>query len=330
MRHQVAKPTGGHRAARRVLRSVTAAALGAALVGGTASTAGADLLNPTPVGRSAASAVPVMARTVSAQALAEVTCRVAEAFSRTGDGSLYRLVDSAPATTTADTMSEVGRVGSGWTGKTFAWVAAGGDGVVYALTWRGELKWFRYNAVSSGWMSGSGRTIGTGFAPRSKIINIALGGDGSFYVVRANRQLAIYRHTGRLSGSRSWATSRGWTIGTGWTSNEIIIPNGDGTVYRQYAGKLYWYRHSDPTSGPVTWARRKTIGSGWKFYDVLSAGGGVLYATQGGSGAVLVYRHGDPVGGGSAWTTSRGVRKTTVRPNSYGIAVDPIACSLSS
>ena len=98
-------------------------------------------------------------------------------------------------------------------------------------------------------MAGSGRTIGTGFIPRSKIINISLGGDGSFYVVRANRQLALYRHTGRLPGSGSWATSSGWTIGSGWTSNEIIIPNGDGTVYRQYAGRLYWYRHSDPASG---------------------------------------------------------------------------------
>ncbi len=311
------------------VRMAAAAALAAGLLAAVPTSAQADLRNPRPVGKAPSAAPPTMSRTVSAQAIASVTCDQAEAFSRTAGGALYRLVDSNPAGAAADTMKEQGQVGSGWSGGAFAWMASGGDGVLYGLLWNGDLRWYRYNSGSKGWMNGSGTKIGSGFTPRSKIINIALSGDGSFYVVRANRQLAIYRHTGRLSGTATWANGAGWTIGSGWTANEILSPNGDGTIYRQYAGRLYWYRHTDPASGRVTWSGRKTIGSGWRFYDVLSAGGGVLYATQGSSGDVLVYRHGDPVGGSNAWAASRGVHKGVVRPDSYGIALDPAACRLS-
>lgn len=332
----------GSRLGTGLLRPMAAVALAAALVvttpgaveaasGAAAAGAGTDVA-PTPVGRATSSGSSAPSggspRTVRAQVVVNVTCRAAEAFSRTGDGALYRLVDSAPSSNTADTMTESSQVGSGWSGSSMAWTVAGGDGVLYALTWNGDLKWYRYNTGTSGWMTGSGRTIGTGFTPRSKVLNIALGGDGYFYLVRANGQLVVFRHTGRLTGAASWANRGGWVIGSGWTGDELLIPNGGGVLYRQHAGTLYWYKHTDPGAGPVTWSRRRTIGSGWRFYDVLSAGAGVLYATVGVSGDVMVFRHGDPAGGGSSWATSRGVRKATVRPNSYGVAVDPIACSV--
>lgn len=315
----------GPKRPRRRRQALVVAALCGGLLATTPGAARAETTDPAPAGRAASQGAPVIPAAVAAQATVSVTCQAAEAFSRVGSGALYRMVDSAPASGNANTMTGEKQVGSGWKTSAFAWIAAGGDGVVYALTWSGQLKWYRYTGTR--WATGSGRTVGTGFVPRKRIINIALGANGNFYVVRKNRQLAIYRHSGRLTGQPTWGSSRGSTIGTGWTANEILIPNGDGTLYRQYAGKLYWYRHT--TSGRVRWARPKVIGTGWKFYDVLPAGAGVLYTTQSGSGAVTVYRHADPVGGSAGWAASRGVRKGTVRADSYGIAVDPGACTIS-
>jgi hypothetical protein len=250
-------------------------------------------------------------------------------FSRTGAGALYALQDDAVLTGNGS-LKEVGQAGRGWTGSAFAWTGTGGDGVVYALTWSGVLKWFRYDVTRKAWLSGSGRTIGSGLVPRTKIANISLGGDGDLYVVRTNGQLALYRHTGRLAGTASWATRGGSVIGTGWTGREIIVPNGDGTIYVQQGGKLYWMRHSDPASGPVTWSDKRLVGSGWRFYDLLPAGAGVIYATQGGTGDVVVYRHGDPLGGANVWASSTGLPKYTARPDSFGIVIDPLACTVDS
>lgn len=317
-----------HPTARRRLRLVAAAALTVGLAVSGQATAQATVTPPPPVsstsGRTAAHTYAV-----TTQALAAVTCRAAEGFTRSEHGNLYRLLDSAPVGA-ANTMRELGQVGGGWTGSAFAWVGAGGDGVLYALTWAGELKWYRYNSTTSTWVTGSGAVIGRGFTPRTKMINVAYGGDGRFYFVKLDGKLVNFRHTGRLTGAATWVNPGGWSIGTGWTGNEIIVANGDGTLYRQYQSVLYWYRHSDPAAGAVTWKARKVIGSGWNFYDVLPAGAGVLYATKGGTNSkVMVYRHGDPVGGSNAWASATGVVKMSPRPDSFGIAVDPLACSLA-
>lgn len=106
--------------------SVEAAAEAASAVP-SAAAAGVELA-PTPVGRATSSGSPVAGRTVRAQVVVNVSCRAAEAFSRTGDGALYRLVDSAPSSNTADTMTETSQVGSGWSGSSMAWTASGGTG----------------------------------------------------------------------------------------------------------------------------------------------------------------------------------------------------------
>ncbi|MBK6870988.1 MAG: hypothetical protein IPJ14_13730 [Kineosporiaceae bacterium] len=317
------------RALGMAVATAAAAAVALATAGSAGATPGPDATNRTgrtSIGSVGASGVPRLS-TVTAQALPSVTCRAAEGFSRITSGPLFRLSDSAPLGG-ANTMTELAQVGNGWTGSNFAWTAAGGDGAFYGLTWAGELKWYRYNAGTSSWRTGAGSIVGKGFIPKKKIINISLGGDGKFYVVFATGDLYLFQHTGRLTGAATWASAAGWKIGSGWTGSEIIIPNGDGTVYRQYQGVLYWYRHSDPALGAVTWQRKTAIGSGWKFYDVLSAGAGVLYATEGGTGQVRVYRHADPVGGTGVWATSQGVLKLTARPDSFGIGIDPLACSI--
>jgi hypothetical protein len=315
-----------HRTARRAVRALLAAGLTAALTAIAPGAARADLKPPTPVGRHQVRSTPTLPATVSAQATAAVTCTAANGFSRVSSGQLYRLLDTDPLGG-AGTMTEQAQVGSGFTGSKYAWIGSGGDGVLYALTWSGALLWYRYDVNNTRWIQGRAKVIGTGFTPRTKIINIAVGGDGWFYVVRADGRLVLYRHLGRLTGAARWADPRGLTFGRGWTANEILAPNGDGTLYRQYKGYLYWYRHTDPAHGRVTWSRGRRIGRGWKFYDLLPAGGGVLYATEGGSGVVKVYRHGDPVGGSGVWSQVHGVTKMTARPDSFGITIDPMACS---
>ena len=57
-------------------------------------------------------------------------------------------------------------------------------------------------------------------------------------------------------------------------------------------------------------------------------GGGVLYATQGQTGQVLLYQHADPSGGTAVWNTARGVPKMVADARSFGITVDPNACSM--
>jgi hypothetical protein len=118
-------------------------------------------------------------------------------------------------------------------------------------------------------------------------------------------------------------------MGTGWTGNELLAPQGDGTIYAQVSGNLYWFHHSDPTARVVTWVnggRGAKIGNGWRFYDLLALGAGVLLATASPSGEVTLFQHADPRGGGPGWPVA-GLKKYLARSDSYGIAVGPATCS---
>jgi hypothetical protein len=255
------------------------------------------------------------------------TCGTAQGFSRLSGGALYRVEDKQVLTGT-NTLAELRTVGSGW--GSFAWTGAGGDGVVYALTTAGKLLWYRFDAATSSWVKGSGAVVGTGFTPGSKVVNIAVGANGWLYTVRADGRLALYQHTGRLTGAPSWVNGTGYVVGSGWTSNEILAPQGDGTIYRQVNGNLYWFRHSDPTAGPVTWSnggRPVLIGSGWRFYDLLALGAGVLLATSSPSGQVSLFQHRDPQAGGQGWAVT-GLKKYVARSDSYGVTLGPDTCTL--
>lgn len=271
-----------------------------------------------------AAAVGTSAATGTSKAV--VTCEPLEGFTRLSGGSLYRVRDPQVLTGT-NTMVESGLVGAGWGG--FAWTGAGGDGVLYALTKDGKLRWYRYDYAKSTWMPGSGAVIGAGFTPGVRVINIALADDGWFYTVQSGGTMVLYRHTGRLTGKAEWANSSGYKIGSGWTGSELLAPQGDGVLYRQYAGNLYWFRHSDPGVGPAVWAnggRAMKIGSGWNFYDLLAVGAGVLVATAAPSGQVSVFQHADPVAGGASWATARKA-KYLARADSFGVSAAPGTCT---
>ncbi len=312
------RPVRRGRTVRTMITAVLAVA-GTAVAG--VAPASAEVRRP--VGQASSAPAPrvTVARTM---AVGTATCNAVQSFSRLETGPLYRFTDATPLQTT--TMVNAGQAGSGWGG--FAWIGSGGDGVLYALTTTGDLRWYRYNVGGTTWYTGSGKIIGSGFTPITKVINVAVGANGDLYFVRTTGALVIYRHTGRLTGAATWANSGGYTIGSGWTGSEIIVPNGGGVVYRQVNGNLIWYKHSDPALGAVTWSKASTIGTGWRFYDLLSAGGGVLYATQGQTGQVLLYQHADPSGGTAVWNTARGVPKMVADARSFGITVDPNACSM--
>ena len=268
-----------------------------------------------------------VAAVTPSNAQAAATCGPAQGFTRLSGGSLYRLSD-ATLLTAPNTLEETGIVGAGW--GSFAWTGAGGDGVLYALTTAGKLLWFRYDLVAAHWMTGSGKVVGAGFTPGSKVVNIAVGANGWVYIVRSDSKLVVYQHTGRLTGAASWVNGAGYVIGTGWTGIEILAPQGDGTLYRQHAGNLYWFRHTDPSKGPVTWTnggQATKIGSGWKFYDLLALGGGVLLGTSAPSGQVSLYQHADPAGGAASWVISNGLKKYLARSDSYGVSLAPNTCS---
>jgi hypothetical protein len=255
------------------------------------------------------------------------TCTQVDGFVADLSGSLFRTVDTQPLTGVG-TLTRGAKVGRGWKGSSFAWVGGGGDGVIYALTWSGDLKWFKYDSVNSSWDGAMGRVVATGFVPGKTMINIGLGKEGHFYVVRPNHDLVEYEHTGWATGAATWATPRGEKVGIGWTDDEILVPVGDGSLYRQYRGTLTWYRHSNPSDGPVTWTK-KVVGSGWKFYDIRSAGAGVLYTTSVRDGSVRMYQHLDPSGGSVAWAASTGLAKGEIDdPDSLGLMVDPASCRL--
>jgi hypothetical protein len=255
---------------------------------------------------------------------AAATCGTAEGFSRVSSGSLFRLSDPS-ILTGANSVIETGLVGRGWGG--FAWIGAGGDGVVYALTTAGKLLWYRYQ--DGAWVAKSGSVVGVGFNPTTRVTNIAVGADGWIYVVRSDKRLVAFHHLGRLTGAASWVNSGGYVLGSGWTADELIAPQGDGVVYRQVAGNLFWYRHSDPSAGPVTWnngGRGVRIGAGWRVYDLLPLGAGVLLATSAPSGQVSVYQHADPLNGGQGWTVA-GRQKYLARADSFGVSFAPNLCS---
>ncbi len=269
---------------------------------------------------------PAANRPAIAPAVAGPVCTTVQGYLADLGGRLYRTADAQPLTGTS-TLTHGAAIGRGWTSDDFAWVGSGGGGVVYGITWTGLLKWFKYDSGTSSWGAGGGTVVGSGFTPGKSMINIGLGEGGRFYVVRPNGDLYEYEHTGWATGARTWGSPRGDKVGTGWTDEEILVPVGDGSLYRQVAGKLLWYRHTDPASGPVTWTRR-TVGTGFRFYDIRSAGGGVLYATSARDGSVRMFAHLDPTGGTASWANPLGLLKGEIDdPDSHGLSVDPDSCS---
>ena len=201
------------------------------------------------------------------------------------------------------------QIGSDWGG--FSHVFAGGDGIIYAADQDGALRWYRDERRdgtndpdgSTGWTSGSGNQIGSGWLGFAQLLS---GGDGVIYAVQTTGELLWYGDLVRdgsnaPDGSTGWSEASGSQIGLGWKGLRHIVPGGGGVIYAVTPkGDLAWYRDdrrdgSNGPSGADGWAGGSgaRVGNGWDFFTHLFAGeDGVIIAcrTAEFGGILLRYR----------------------------------------
>jgi hypothetical protein len=109
-------------------------------------------------------------------------------------------------------------------------------------------------------------------------------------------------------------------VGNGWSNFKQVFSGGDGVIYaiqnteidlrtgRRTGGHLLWYRHDGRGDGSFTWGpdSGNQVGSGWRgFKQVFAGGDGVIYAIQN-NGDLLWYRHDGRGNGSNTWTEGSG------------------------
>lgn len=122
------------------------------------------------------------------------------------------------------------KVGVGWNG--FKQVFSGGQGVIYAITPDGSLKWYKHNAYLSGaglespsaWDPRSGKEIGVGW---NSFTDLFAGRGGVIYGVLPDGSLRWYKHRAYLTGgglndAGAWDPRGGKEIGVGWKFKEVF------------------------------------------------------------------------------------------------------------
>lgn len=83
------------------------------------------------------------------------------------------------------------------------------------------------------------------------------------YAIDKDFNLRWYRFPGYPTGTGEFAPGSGKVIGTDWGFSAIGAA-GLGVIHATgFDGKLYWYKHNDPTGGAVSWEPRRQVGSGW-------------------------------------------------------------------
>ncbi|NBE85335.1 N,N-dimethylformamidase beta subunit family domain-containing protein [Micromonospora rubida] len=181
----------------------------------------------------------------------------------------------------------------------FVQLVGGGNGVIYAIQADGALLWYRHwgwQTGVTGWASGSGRRIGTGWNQFRTVLGSA---DGSLYGVRADGTIHYYRYvcTNYTTGVGYWSGSR--QIGAGFQRFPRLF-GFDGAIYGvDDAGDLYGYQY-DAGTGKCTGGAR--IGRDFKSYQLQGDASGVIFAHR--HGDIYWHRH---LGGG-AWAKGSGYR----------------------
>ena len=171
-------------------------------------------------------------------------------------------------------------------------------GVIYALDYANQLRWYRHD----------GRTIGNSAFSSSGVIggwsvkHLIAGGDslGVIYTIDNANRLHWMRHGGRVDGKRRWAYGDQNVVGDGWDFTKVFGA-GDGVLYgvtpyvpAHYSdtydgggfvpasgGELKWYKHDGREDGSYNWAdgSGNVVGDGWQDFERVFAGDdGVIYA----------------------------------------------------
>ncbi|MEO3777193.1 tachylectin-related carbohydrate-binding protein [Micromonospora sp. B11E3] len=153
----------------------------------------------------------------------------------------------------------------------FIQVVGGGNGVLYGIRADGALVWYRHSdwqALKTGWASGSGRIIGNGF---HQFLNVFGSADGSLYCLRADGTLRRYRYvcSDLETGAGSWADASGVQIGSGFHRYPRLF-GFTGYVYGVTAdGDVYAYRFN-PATGTWTDAYGTHVGNVITFNGALA------------------------------------------------------------
>lgn len=113
-------------------------------------------------------------------------------------------------------------VGHGW--NAFKHLIAGANGVIYGVTYQGEVLWYRHEGRTDGgfrWAQGSGNVIATGW---NKYTKVFAGSDGVIYGLMENGNLIWQRHDGVADGSNRWTyRSDGGIVATGWNAYGLLF-----------------------------------------------------------------------------------------------------------
>ncbi len=173
------------------------------------------------------------------------------------------------------------KIGNGWNG--FRQVFATSDGVIYAITPQGSLRWYRHAAYRTGagletpgaWDPKSSKEVGTGWNIFTRVFAAP---GGVIYGVMPNGDLKWYRHLAYLRGgglydTGSWDPKGGRVVGTGWNGLTQLVAGRNGLIYGVKSdGSLRWYKHTGYLSGNGLfdgnfWDSKsgKEIGTGWNF-----------------------------------------------------------------
>jgi hypothetical protein len=150
--------------------------------------------------------------------------------------------------------NKITAIGNGW--HNYQHVFSGGDGVIYAITTNGKMRWFRHTGWQDGsnkWASGSGRQVSRGWQDTIKVFS---GGDGVIYSIIKSGRLRWHKHIGRLTGADNWS-NKGIhkTVGFNWQNFHQVFSTGDGVIYGTTAnGTLVWHRHNGWLTGTDFWA----------------------------------------------------------------------------
>ena len=225
------------------------------------------------------------------------------------------------------------QIGVGW--GAFAHIVPGGEGMLYAVSTSGALQWYKdlfrdgSNAPdgSTGWASGSGNQIGTGWDEFSTVLS---GDDGVLYGIKPTGEILWYRDLARdgsnaPNGSTGWAPASGSQIDDGWDGFLHVVSGGGGVIYAvAEKGDLLWYRDdardgSNGPSGATGWApgSGSRVGRDWDgFLHIFAGSAGVLYACQAWNFGPILLRYRDELGDGGNGPSGAGWSVTADLANS--------------
>ncbi len=146
--------------------------------------------------------------------------------------------------------------------SSFWTVFSGGGGVIYAITYAGDLLYYRdvaRNGTRAWSYGGVGQRIGVGWGDFRQVFS---GGNGVIYAVNPRGHLLSYRDEAQDGTSRWSFDGVGQESGKGWGGFWTIFSGGDDIVYAiTPTGTMFYYRY-----GPFGWAHDgvgQIIGHGW-------------------------------------------------------------------